>query len=727
MKGRVAGTAVLVLGVMAATPRQARAEWQFAGYLGGAHSQSNTLNIDQVSTNTNLSLTKVAYEDHPFGDRWYYGGRLGYFFSEHAGLEVEFNHLKVYARVDETALAEGTLRGAAISAEIPINSVVQSFGITHGVNLLLVNAVWRREILTPASGGPSRFTFSARLGAGGSVPHSESEVLGARTTGRYESGGFSLQAAGGLEYRIWHGVHGLGEYQVTRTLGRTWTLPEEPRKRLLTAITSWPEWRTTSSAGDLTPVLADRLDMNFRAPFMPIAMLCATMAAAPATAQSTDGQAPPGEVEAVDLFGFQMMQSERLKISGYFVAGWSFDGAQAELGFENQARVGQATITFSGRATDRIRYLISFNPVNEIPAKPACGQENFFFPNDPSLYVGGPVVPCDPETGHKRVDTYNTFALDYVYQQGPLREGYADWRISETMSARFGRFILPIGFAPLELGSWTAKDLTRIQLLNAEAQFGAMFAYARFREGPAAGARPTIPLWEVAAMGFLGDGNRQKDYDWFYFADTSLDTNSALTAAVSAQFRPDPRVDLRAAYKHGYTGSKVEELPSYWASKRHDDSLVVGAKVQVHPTTAVFGEYARYVWGPTKSSAEMLGVDDQPIGKPGYYFGGAFEVPVSTRARAGVTITREELSRDDSLVKYLAANALYGVALGQKDVGTVYRAYVDLARLVTFGAFWADISNPYPWISGSWPVSGDAAYTGRGPTRYGITLLLRTP
>ena len=122
--------------------------------------------------------------------------------------------------------------------------------------------------------------------------------------------------------------------------------------------------------------------------------------------------------------------------------------------------------------TDRVRYLVSFNPGQRGPSKPACGEEHFFFPNDPPFYVGGPVVPCDPEHGHKRVDTYNTYALDYINQQGPLREGYVDWRVDRLISARFGRFILPIGFAPLEVGSWTAKDLTRIQRLNAEANFG---------------------------------------------------------------------------------------------------------------------------------------------------------------------------------------------------------------------------------------------------------------
>ena len=429
-------------------------------------------------------------------------------------------------------------------------------------------------------------------------------------------------------------------------------------------------------------------------------------------------QQPPPETQSV--FGWGLPDTEHLKISGTFIAGWSHDGAQAALGFEKQGRVAQATISFSGRIVERVRYFVSFNPVNEVPSKPACGEADFFFPNDPSIYAAGPLVPCDPERGHKRVDTYNTYALDYITQQGPLREGYVDWYATDSITARVGRFILPIGFAPFEVGSWTAKDLTRIQRLNAEANFGLLLGYLR---RTSAGQ----PWLQAAVMGVLGDGNREKDYDWYYFADTSLDTNSALTAVGSVRLQPVEKVDLRVAYKFGFTGSKVERLPSYWASKRNDQTFTAGARVQLHSMLAVFGEYAHYVWGPTETSAQMLGIDPDPIDKPGYYFGATFEAPIGSGVHAGVTVTREEISRDDSLVKYLQLSQLYGVEMGKKDRGTIARFYVDLSRLVTFGVFWADISNPYPWISGSWPVSGPRAFTGRAPDRYGITVAVRTP
>ena len=92
----------------------------------------------------------------------------------------------------------------------------------------------------------------------------------------------------------------------------------------------------------------------------------------------------------------------------------------------------------------------------------------------------------------------------------------------------------------------------------------------------------------------------------------------------------------------------------------------------------------------------------------------------------GGSLSSSMRSRDDSLIKYLAANRLYGVEMGKKDRGTVVRAFVTVANVVTAGLYWADISNPYPWVSGSWPVAGPAAFTGRAPDRYGIVVSLRT-
>jgi len=440
----------------------------------------------------------------------------------------------------------------------------------------------------------------------------------------------------------------------------------------------------------------------------------------PAFAQQT---APPPEAasDPVDLFGFKFNQSARYKFGGELVAGWSHDGAQAALGFEKQGRIGMAIVSLSGRVSDHVRYYVSVNPVSETASRPACGEKDYFFPNDPSLFAAsGPIVKCDEEDGLKRVDTYNTFSLDYINQQGILREGYVDWGISQAVSLRGGRFILPIGFAPQEVGGATAKDMARITRLNAEANFGAMIAVAARRADRA--------VFDAAVMAVLGDGNREKDYDWFYFVNRSLDTNSAVTMVASAKAMPVKAIDLRVAYKYGFTGSKVERLPSYWASKRNDEALVVSLMVSPTSWISAFAEYAKYKWGPTVSSGELVGVPTVgPIEKPGYYMGAQLNVPVRPKLHLGGSITREEISRDDSLVQYLELNGLYGVSMGKKDRELIARGFIDVNGLVRVSFFWMNVSNPFPWASGSWPVSGPNAFTGREPDRMGVSVTIRTP
>jgi hypothetical protein len=107
--------------------------------------------------------------------------------------------------------------------------------------------------------------------------------------------------------------------------------------------------------------------------------------------------------------------------------------------------------------------------------------------------------------------------------------------------------------------------------------------------------------------------------------------------------------------------------------------------------------------------------------------GAQIDAPVSSRVHVGASVTREELTRDDSLIQYLTLNNLYGVSMGKKDRLLIARGFVDVNRLVNISFFWVDVSNPFPWASGSWPVSGPVAFTGREPDRIGVTVTVRTP
>ena len=161
------------------------------------------------------------------------------------------------------------------------------------------------------------------------------------------------------------------------------------------------------------------------------------------------------------------------------------------------------------------------------------------------------------------------------------------------------------------------------------------------------------------------------------------------------------------AYKNGYTGSKVERLPSYWASKRNDDALVVSFKVSPASWASTFARVREIPVGTDLTSGELVGLPTLgPIEKPGYFMGAQIDAPVTSQVHVGASVTREEMTRDDSLIQYLELNNLYGVEMGKKDRNLIARGFVDVNRLVNVSFFWVDVSNPFPWASGSWPVSG---------------------
>lgn len=193
-----------------------RAEWSVAGYLGGAHTQASSLRLHQPGLGTDLTFKQVEFSGESLQSPLYYGVRGGYFLYRHFGLEAEFIHLKVFADAARATRVQGTLRGAPIAATIPINSVVQRFSISHGLNLLFANAIVRQDLLRRHGEKLGRLLLAARFGAGVTIPHGESTIENISQE-QYQVGRPAWQLAGGAEFGIWRGLHLLGEYKFTRT------------------------------------------------------------------------------------------------------------------------------------------------------------------------------------------------------------------------------------------------------------------------------------------------------------------------------------------------------------------------------------------------------------------------------------------------------------------------------------------------------------------------------
>ena len=191
------------------------AEWILAVYLGLAHTMTGPLSVVQPAVATDIALASVNFRGKSLALPLYYGSRLSYFPRPDSwiGIEAEFIHLKVYAETDGITHAGGTYRSEPIDRLISVREVVERFSISHGLNLILVNAAARRTLRRDRKG---EMRLIGRVGVGPTLPHAESTIAGVASEG-YELGAPAVHAGVGMEIGIRGHLAALAEYKWTRT------------------------------------------------------------------------------------------------------------------------------------------------------------------------------------------------------------------------------------------------------------------------------------------------------------------------------------------------------------------------------------------------------------------------------------------------------------------------------------------------------------------------------
>jgi lipid A oxidase len=203
----------LVLLLLLSTP--APAQLNLSGYVGGAHTQNSDLFV-QRSSATQVTFRDVSWRGRSFDGPLYYGFRAGYFFHPNIGVQAEFIHLKIHAQTEREVQVDGTVNGAPVTGRMPMNSLVQRFSISHGLNLVLFSVVGRHHLMREDGERLGRVLLTGRFGFGPTIPHPEITIQGSDFES-YAYGGAAFQVAGGVEYRLWRGLYFLSEYKFTRT------------------------------------------------------------------------------------------------------------------------------------------------------------------------------------------------------------------------------------------------------------------------------------------------------------------------------------------------------------------------------------------------------------------------------------------------------------------------------------------------------------------------------
>ena len=187
-----------------------------ASVFGGmALTEDNDLELRQ-SGGTDLTFHGVSYKGKDFQSPQYYGARLSYFLSrqQHWGVGVEFVHAKMYLNNRESVPVRGTREGSPVHGVERIDDTIQSFSISHGLNFLTLDALYRwlpgrrdQDLL-------GRFQPYVGLGLGAAIPHVESNIGGV-TFEEYQWHGPAVQGFCGLNFDLTRHWSVFAEYKLS--------------------------------------------------------------------------------------------------------------------------------------------------------------------------------------------------------------------------------------------------------------------------------------------------------------------------------------------------------------------------------------------------------------------------------------------------------------------------------------------------------------------------------
>jgi lipid A oxidase len=203
MLDRSAVTGTLLLTAMLAglaAPAPGAAENIFSIYGGSSFTRDSDLRISQRG-GTGLGLRDVRWDADPFKPAPYYGLRYTHFLERHPawGIAFDYTHYKMLAQTDRMLAVDGSWQGAGVNGQARMDQYVQHFDLSHGVNMLSLNGIYRWQNPGLLQG---RLQPYVGVGIVHYRPHSENTVNGLAHETGYDASGFGYQLMGGAQYQI---------------------------------------------------------------------------------------------------------------------------------------------------------------------------------------------------------------------------------------------------------------------------------------------------------------------------------------------------------------------------------------------------------------------------------------------------------------------------------------------------------------------------------------------
>jgi lipid A oxidase len=204
----------------AAWPSSARAEFVLDFFTGSSDTASADVKVRQRAAGNDFTVKDLSFDGKSFEDPPYYGARVAYFFEDlpWLGVGVEFFHFKLFGETGESRPITGTRGGAPINVTAPVDSVVQSFNISHGVNYLTLDVIARYGFFHDADDFPGgRLQLYLGGGLGPVIAHAETRIDNVSAEPGYEVGGLGVQGFAGVRFMLFKYVGLFVEGKITHS------------------------------------------------------------------------------------------------------------------------------------------------------------------------------------------------------------------------------------------------------------------------------------------------------------------------------------------------------------------------------------------------------------------------------------------------------------------------------------------------------------------------------
>lgn len=201
---RARGVALVAAGALVGLADTALAETTASFYLGSSRTGNSDVRISQPGSGSDATFRSVSWDSESFKAPFYYGIRVTHFPDDRPewGVGLDFTHDKVYARTSGVVHVDGTWNGAPVNEDAPMNQRVQTYGMSHGVNILGLSIYRRWMHQTSGAFLSERWQPYAGAGLTYYVLHPENTVNGQHNSEGFEGGGFGYQLLGGLQYGV---------------------------------------------------------------------------------------------------------------------------------------------------------------------------------------------------------------------------------------------------------------------------------------------------------------------------------------------------------------------------------------------------------------------------------------------------------------------------------------------------------------------------------------------